>query len=327
MPVVTKVHRVSENDRATQDQNGQQFIQFWRVEFDASLANLPFGTPFDAVSATDGTNTIPIYGANLTGTSLYVVNKTAQVNPKSPNVCDVYVTFGPVGSISLRIEDAVYAQPVITDCNGNRIISSNKQPYPREFNPEKFDKLITAVITTQSPPTNYDALQNYVNSASITFSAQGLSQTCAAGTARLTKSNAAATYQIGSWAQYTLTYEWKYRIDGWREVVPDSGYAVVQRSNSGSGAGGGSGGPVILDSNGNTTVRAVLDSSGRPYSTSNPFYLDGNGNKLPDSATSCILGPNSDGTWGTNGAADAAGVQHYFLGSMNAMLSALGIGS
>jgi hypothetical protein len=322
-PVVAQVYRVSEQDRATEDQSGEQFIQFWRVEFSALNTDLPFGTPFDAKTATDGTTSIPAYGFQLAGTSLYVVNKTAQVNSLSPNICDVYVTYGAAVSVSLRIDDVPFTQNVITDWYGKRVVNSNRQPYPKDIPVEKADQVIVATITSMTSPGNYDAVLECINASAVNFAAQGLTKNCAAKTLRLAAANPSVTYNIGSWAQYTTVYQFKWRKDGWNFVTPDCGTVAVLRNSSGA---------PVLDAAGHWKTQTVLDAYGRPYNNGQVFYLDGNGNKLPDSATNCVLGPNSDGTWGTAGAADAAGVQIYELDSsagttINALLTSLGIGS
>ena len=319
-PVVDLVTRVSELDRATEDENGESYVEFWKVVFNAQTVNLPFGTPLDAKNATDGTHSIPAYGATIlspSGATLYVVNKQSQVEPNSPHICHVYVTYGPGDSIELSITPVPYTQNVISDYDGNRIYNSAGKPYPKDFPLELDDEDIVAVIRSTASPTDYSSLANCVNSASVTFAAQGLTKTCAAGTLKMRPAAPSASFNVGSWAQYTTRYAWRYRADGWRYVVPDSGNQVVIRNNTGG---------VLTYPDGSAIVVAPLDAYGRPIN-GQPFLLDGNGGQLAVGTNLSVLGPNSDLTWGTHGAADATGVKLYKSSSMNAMLVALGIGS
>lgn len=264
----------------------KQSVRSFEVKFDGS--DTPAARAVIALTATDGTTSIPAYGSSHPGSSIQFVREKAVSITNSPLIYRVTVTYRNAAGFTSRKEpddnvnplsrDAEISYsfadedvPIDHDINGNAITNSSDETPDPPITKTISDLLIEVVSNESSfSPTTAMNYKNKINSGSFLGFSAGLVKCDDYSAVKMFDS------VYGQYWQVRKVFRVRYAtVDGvnkgWKKRILDQGF----RTKNGTDEGGK---PKYL-------AITSEDDEGKLIPVSEPVLLDGSGSKLAASAS------------------------------------------
>jgi hypothetical protein len=235
------------------------------------------GDPVSAMTASDGTNTVPALGSYLEydGT-LFLVN-SSQPTRIGPYTYAVQIQglwqYTPSQSntkwnVNVTFAGQDYQQNAVFDNDNNAIVNSANQPFDPALTVTYVDETISiSYQTTLEQSASFNGVRGKVNSGSVTLNLPGISRSFDTRTVKCVDAEQSGSIPLNDGtATYTVTINLLVRTDGFTENVLDAGYYTTDD---------------------NDELVQIKDKNGDLLSA--PALLDGDGDELAPGAQPVFL--------------------------------------
>lgn len=193
-----------------------------------------YGTPSQAKVAFDGTTTIPRIGsANADG--LICTRVFPKRSTQHPTIFEVQVEFKNVPpaqsgkqNVNISVTPSIYEQDAWFDADNNPIQNSAGDRYNPTLKKAYYDADIQVTFdcdgsTAQAAINAGEACEGKYSKGAVTMTVNGVTKTYGAGTILFLTTGYSTIYTGVAPYSWKMNYHFRYRADGWKNIVIDRG--------------------------------------------------------------------------------------------------------